>query len=328
MKTYLVIGSNCFTGSHIVDALLARDECRVIGVSRSPEYASMFLPYKQWDTRSFQFRQLDIVRDFDALSTLLDEARPAVVINVAALGEVAASHGHPVEYFETNMVGVVRLCHFLRTRSYLKRYVHFSSAAIFGACEAPVGEEARFYPCTPYAVSKAAADMYINMLVRDFGFPATLIRPTAIYGKYQQLYKLIPRTIIYLRLGRLIKLHGGGRTIESFVHIRDVVDGLLLALEHGRPGAYHFSVESADTVADVVRHICQRLGYDFERFTREVDARPGQGGRYWLDCTKARRELGWAPRVPFDDGVREVVEWIEQNWATIQHAPLEYVHKA
>jgi nucleoside-diphosphate-sugar epimerase len=123
MKTYVVIGSNCFTGSHIVDALLEELGNRVIGVSRSPEYKDIFLPYKRRSTPNFHFYQIDLVRHADGLVRLLDEVKPQVVINVAALSEVALSHERPVEYFETNTLGVVKLCNYLRTCSYLERYV-------------------------------------------------------------------------------------------------------------------------------------------------------------------------------------------------------------
>jgi len=327
MKVYAVIGSNCFTGSHIVDALLDDPENHVIGVSRSPEYRDLFLPYKQRATNNFQFYQIDLVRHFDKLVGLLDEIKPHVVINVAALSEVALSHERPVEYFKTNTLGVVKLCNYLRTSPYLERYVHISSAEIFGSCKKPATEETLFNPSSPYAVSKAAADMYLNTLLKNFGFPATLIRSTNVYGKHQQLFKIIPHTVIYLKLGKAIELHGGGNAIKSFIHIRDVVFGLRLAIEQGRSGTYHFTIASDHTVADIVRQICAWMGYEFESATRVVGERLGQDSRYWLDCSKAKRELDWTPQVPFEQGVREVIEWIESNWVLIQQEPLVYIHK-
>jgi len=327
-NVYVVLGSNCFTGSHIVDALLNDPSNQVIGVSRSPEPKDLFLPYKRRQAANFQFYQIDLVRGFAPLVRLLDEVKPQVVINVAALSEVALSNERPVEYFDINTLAVVKLCNYLRTCSYLERYVHISSAEVFGSCDLPVTEEALFNPSTPYAVSKAAADMYLNALIKNFGFPAVLIRSTNVYGKHQQLFKIIPRTVIYLKLGKVIELHGGGKSIKSFIHIRDVVQGLRLAIERGRPGAYHFTVVSPQTIADVVYQICRWMGYDAGRATRVVGERLGQDARYWLDCSKANRELGWAPQVPFEQGVREVIEWVETHWAAIQQEPLVYVHKA
>lgn len=326
-RRWAVIGSNCFTGSHIVDALLDDPANEVIGISRSPEYAPMFLPYKRHGGDRLQFHQLDLVKQSEPVAALLDRLRPAVVVNVAALSEVGLSNERPAEYFDINTTSVVRLCNHLRTRDYLERYVHISSAEILGSCDRPVSEDAAFRPSTPYAVSKAGADMYLNVLIRNFGFPATMIRSTNVYGAGQQLFKIIPRTIIYLRLGRTLELHGGGHSIKSFIHIRDVVRGLLLAVEGGGTGTYHFTSDNSDTVAQVVARVCTLMGHRAEDATRVVGERLGQDARYWLDDSKAECELGWREQESFDQGVRETIEWVDRNWATIQDQPLNYVHK-
>ena len=326
-RTYVVIGSNCFTGSHIVDALLTEPDNRVIGISRSSEYRPLFLPYKRREASGFQFHQLDIVRQSDELVELLDSLQPEVIVNVAALSEVALSNERPVEYFDVNMTAVVKLCDQLRSRSYLERYVHVSSAEVFGTCPEPVKEDAPFRPSTPYAASKAAAEMYLSTLLSNFEFPVTIIRSTNVYGRHQQLFKIIPRTVIYLKLGRTVQLQGGGKAAKSFIHVRDVTRGVLLAAQRGRPGAYHFTVPNEQTVGEIVRQICEWMGYDFEEATSVVPDRLGQDARYWLDWPKAERELGWTPGVSFEEGVKEVIQWVEGNWDEIQGLPLEYQHK-
>ena len=326
-KTYVVIGSNCFTGSHIVDALLEDPSRRVIGISRSPEYRDFFLPYKKSPQGDFRFCQMDLVRDFDSVVDLLDELKPAFVINVAALSEVGLSNTSPVEYFDINTRAVVALCNALRTRPYLERYVHISSAEILGSCQEPISEDAAFFPSTPYAVSKAAADMYLGTLQSNFDFPAILVRSTNVYGRHQQLFKIIPRTIIYLKMGRRIELHGGGLSEKCFVHVRDVVDGLLRTLDQGGHGTYHFSVRSERSIADTVRLVCDQMGHDYEASVDIVGERLGQDSRYVLDCTRAIDELGWSPRIEFEEGVRETIEWVEANWDDIEREPLVYEHK-
>lgn len=327
--THLVVGSNCFTGAHIVDALLDDPANRVVGVSRSAEYKDFFLPYKRRKNPAFEFRRIDIVREMEAMTALLDEVRPRVVVFVAALSEVGLSNFRPAEYYRTNTEAVARLCDHLRQRHYLERYVQISTPEVYGSCPEPLKEGAPYRPSTPYAVSKAAADMHLATLHRNFGFPCVLIRSTNVYGRHQQLFKIIPRTVIYLRLGRTIELHGGGAAVKTWVHVRDVVDGILKAIEKGRPGEiYHFADEHSWTVRETVRRVCAAAGRDFDAATRDVDERLGQDARYVLDWTKAREELGWRPRVRWDDGIREVIEWIEENWDEIRNEPLEYVHRA
>lgn len=327
MKTVMVIGSNSFTGSHVAAALLESSENRVIGVSRSPEYKDFFLAYKGYGPERFHFFQINLVNQFQVLAELIQDVKPEVVVNVAALSEVALSNHQPVEYFETNTLGTVRLVNFLRGCPFLRHYVHISSAEIFGSCSGPVSEETLFNPSTPYAVSKAAADMYLYTLMRHLDFPAILIRSTNVYGRYQQLFKIIPRTVIYLKIGKRVEIHGGGHAVKSFIHVRDMVRGLMLALNKGSSGTYHFSVPSEMTIAQVVRLICERMGRDFEEATSMVGERLGQDSRYWLDCSKARKELGWEPVIPFQQGVEEVMEWIDEYWWALQREPLEYIHR-
>lgn len=327
-NTYAVIGSNCFTGSHIVDALLENPSSAAVGLSRSPEKNPVFLPYKRRISERFQFHQVDLFHQSDKLLSLLDEIRPAYIINVAALSEVALSNYQPVEYFQTNTLGVVKLCNELRTRPYLKRYIHISSAEVYGSCPVPLTEAAPLNPSTPYAVSKAGADLYLLSLHRNFGFPVILVRSTNVYGQHQQLYKIIPRTIICLKQARKIELHGGGKAVKSWVHIRDVARGILLAAEKGRTGEiYHFSDENVLSIAELVQRICDMTGCDFETAARTVEERLGQDAKYLLDYSKARRDFGWSPKVSLKQGLQEVMDWLEENWQAIIQEPLQYVHQ-
>ncbi|PCI38395.1 MAG: dTDP-glucose 4,6-dehydratase [Elusimicrobia bacterium] len=325
--TILVIGSNCFTGCHFVDALLDDPKNHVVGISRSPEYADVFLPYKKRKGADFTFKQLDIVNDWEGLRTFVDTLRPDVIINVAALSEVALSNERPLEYFHTNVDALVRLVDHVRRQDYLRRFVHISSAEIYGACAQPLVEDSVLNPSTPYAASKAAADMFLLSMIKNFDFPAILIRSTNVYGRHQQLFKIIPRTMIYLKQGKTIELHGGGTAVKSFIHVRDVVDGALAALKKNVSGVYNFTERSDRSIADVVRLVCQRMGHDFEKATRIVGERLGQDSRYFLNDEKARNELGWSPRIAFEDGIDEVRDWIETHWGEIENKPLAYVHK-
>jgi dTDP-glucose 4,6-dehydratase len=321
-----VIGSNCFTGSHLVDALLAKGDF-VLGLSRSPEKNPMFLPYVSRPSRSFKFHQADLVREPEKVMMLLDEYQPSAVINGAALSEVGLSNHEPAAYYEINTLAVVRLCQELRKRPYLKRYVHISSAEIYGSCPEPLAESAPLNPSTPYAVSKAGADLHLLTLFKNFRFPVNLIRSTNVYGKHQQLYKIIPRTFIYLKQGRKIELHGGGRAVKTWVHIRDLAGGVLKAMERGRPGEiYHFADVNSVATCDLVRKICELTGHDFDSATQTTGERLGQDSRYELNYDKAKKELGWEPKVNFEQGLCEVGQWIDENWPQIQNETLVYVH--
>ena len=329
-KTVVVIGSNSFSGGDFVDLLLAETDYRVVGVSRSPEKSPLFLAYRERrDLSRFAFHQLDLNRDMPRLLAMLAELEPEYIVNFAAQSEVAPSWEHPEHWFQTNAVAIARLGNFLRRQSWLERYVHISSPEVYGSCEGQVSENAALNPSTPYAASKAAGDLMLATLVKNFDFPLVTIRATNVYGPRQQLFKIIPRSVIYLKLGRIIELHGGGSAVKSYVHIRDVSRGELAAMERGRPGEiYHLSPDRGVAVRDVVRLICERTANDFERVTRSTTERLGQDRAYVISSSKARSELSWRPEIDLQQGIEQVVAWIEIGWDEIRKEPLEYQHRA
>ncbi len=330
MKTVVVLGANSFSGQDFVDLLLDDPSYRVIGASRSAERSEAFLRYRRRaDLARYTYHQLDLNHDMAALLDLLDHLQPEYIVNFAAQSEVAPSWEHPEHWFETNTVALARLFNHLRRRDYLQRYLHISSPEVYGSCVGTVLEDSPVNPSTPYAASKASADLLLSTYQKQFGFPLLTVRATNVYGAGQQLFKIIPRTVIYLRLGKQIELHGGGRAVKSYIHIRDVSRGELAILERGRIGQlYHLSPDAGIAVRDVVALLAQRLGTSLERATRSVDERPGQDAAYVIDSTLARRELGWAPGVSIEAGLSEVVDWVDRYWAEISGASLSYQHAA
>lgn len=324
-----VIGSNSFSGSDFIDLLMLNGQHEVLGISRSPEKSTTFLPYLARDLTKFRFVQADLNHATDKIVAALDAFEPTVIVNYAAQSEVGPSWQHPDHWFQTNTVALARLLNELRQRKYLKRYVHISSPEVYGTCDHDVLEDQPMNPSTPYAASKAAADMLIRTYIEEFEFPALFIRATNVYGAHQQLFKIIPRSVIYVKLDRAIELHGGGRAVKSYIHIRDVSEGIYTAATDGRVGEiYHFSPDGGHRVCDVVRHICERIGTDFASATRAVEDRPGQDAAYLVDSQKARREFGWKPQISLPDGINQVVDWIDSNWTEIAREPLDYEHKA
>lgn len=327
MKKILVIGSNSFSGSDFIDYVLETGKYKVIGVSRSKEKSAVFLPYLKHGKKNFTFHQIDLNRDYLMLFKLLDQEKPQYVINFAAQSEVAPSWEHPEHWFETNVVSLARLGNFLKDKKYLKRYVHISSPEVYGTCTGNVKEDAPLNPSTPYAASKASADLFLMTLVKNFRFPLVTVRSTNVYGAHQQLFKIIPRSVIYIKEGRKIELHKGGKAVKSYIHIRDISKGELLVMEQGRNGGiYHLSPEKGMPVSQVVKLICRKMGVDYKKATKVIAERPGQDKAYVIDSGKARKELGWNPVVSFNAGVDGVISWIENNWQIIRILPHEYKH--
>ncbi|OGN65414.1 MAG: hypothetical protein A3E80_05320 [Chlamydiae bacterium RIFCSPHIGHO2_12_FULL_49_9] len=328
MKKVVVIGSNSFSGSDFIDLLLEIGEYEVIGVSRSPEKSALFLPYKKRNSKHFRFFQVDLNKDLGRLETILNVFQPEYIVNFAAQSEVAPSWENPHHWFQTNAVALTMLVNKLKDMKFLKRYVHISSPEVYGTCVGNIKEDAPLNPSTPYAASKAAGDLSLFTFFKNFNFPLTMVRATNVYGAHQQLFKIIPRSAIYVKLGKLIELHGGGVAVKSYIHIRDISMGELAVMEKGKFGElYHLSPDAGVAVRDVVQTICQKMGIDFSKATKEVAERLGQDKAYTIDSTKARTELGWAPRISLQEGIAQTVSWVEKSFHEIAKEPLSYVHK-
>ena len=311
-----------------MDLLLDRGYT-VIGVARSPESTGAFLRYKsRRDLSKYSYLQMDLNKDVSKLLALLDAEKPPYIVNFAALCEVALSWEYPEQWLATNALAVACLVNHLRRRDFLERYVQISTPEVYGTCSGRVLEDTVLNPSTPYAVSKATADLLLETYRRQFGFPVLTVRSTNVYGARQRINKIIPRTIIFMRLGKEIELHGGGKAIKSFISIRDVSEGELGIMENGNIGdIYHLSPDESISIHDLVRKICEKMGKDFGANTRIISERPGQDAAYVIDSTKARRNLGWAPKYSLDQGVDEVIHWVDENWDEIRRLPLEYVHQ-
>jgi dTDP-glucose 4,6-dehydratase len=325
----MVIGSNSFSGSDFIDLLLEEKRFSVVGLSRSPEKAALFLPYKRHKDADFKFYELDLNKDMKKIVELIDSFEPDYIVNFAAQSEVAPSWENPGQWFQTNAVSITELANALKERKFLKRYVHISSPEVYGTCIGVIKEDARLNPSTPYAASKSAGDLSLFTYVKNFNLPMVMIRSTNVYGAHQQLFKIIPRSVIYIKLGKIIELHGGGEAVKSYIHIRDISRGELAAMEKGRIGEiYHLSPDQGIAVKDVVRIICEKMKIDFGQATKKVAERLGQDKAYVIDSSKARKEFDWKPVISMEAGLAGVVDWVEKYWGEIKKEPLAYIHKA
>lgn len=327
----VVLGSNSFTGAHFTNHILENTNCEVIGISRSPEYHPVFLPflYNKQRPDLYTFYQLDVNKDMEKICSICDKFCPNVVVNFVAQGEVRNSWKWPEQWYQTNCMSVVRLTEHLKDKKYLKRYIAISTPEVYGATSNKIKEIHHYYPSTPYSASKLAGDLHLFALYKRYNFPVVFTRSANLYGIHQQLYRIIPRTIIHLKRGKTIDLHGRGKALRSFIHAHDVADLTYRAILKGKDGnVYHFAPDDGlRTIADVVRLICELMGYEFEKSVNLIDENFGQDSKYSLDATKAKKELGWSQQVSFEDGIMETIEWIEYNWEFIRKQPLEYVHK-
>jgi dTDP-glucose 4,6-dehydratase len=325
---FLVIGSNSFSGAHFCRYLLMRDH-GVMGVSRSPEPNSVFLPYR-WllNQAGFRFEQIDLNHQLPELIALIQDFQPEYVVNFAAQGMVAQSWKVPEHWYQTNVVAQVKLHDQLRQLPALKKYVHITTPEVYGSTEGWIKEHFYFAPSTPYAVSRAACDLHLLSFFKAYQFPVVFTRAANVYGPGQQLYRIMPRTMLFARLGKTLPLHGGGQSIRSFIHIEDVADATYRVALQGTPGnAYHISGDQTVSIRGLVEQIADLTGVAFEDLAAVAEERLGKDQAYLLDSQKIRRELGWQDNVSLADGLTATLAWIDENLPTLSALPMEYIHK-
>ena len=160
--TFLVIGSNSFTGGHFVHHLLEYGH-KVIGVSRSEEPHNIFLPYKGLSNKleNFHFERIDLNYDLNGLMKIIRRHSPGYIVNFAAQGMVASSWKNPEHWYQTNVLAQVKLHNKLRRLDFIKKYVHVTTPEVYGNTNDWVKENFQFVPSTPYAVSRAACDLHL-----------------------------------------------------------------------------------------------------------------------------------------------------------------------
>jgi dTDP-glucose 4,6-dehydratase len=328
MVEICIIGSNSFSGSSF--ARHCRENgASVLGISRSPQPVSSLAPHTWTNEGSFAFHQLDLNNDLEQIITLLSEGQTPYVVNFSAQSMVAESWDTPGDWFQTNTVATIKLHDALRKMGHLKKYVHISTPEVYGNCEGFIGEDTAFNPSTPYAVSRAAADMSLRSFYAAYDFPYVITRAANVYGPGQQLYRIIPRTILYFLLGNTLQLHGGGHSRRSFIHMDDVSSATFSLMEKGRTGEdYHISTDHIVSVRELVEMICRKLSTNFDDCVEVVGERLGKDSAYMLSSNKIREELGWSDRIDLESGIEECTAWAKDNLNELREQPFNYTHRA
>lgn len=327
MNKVLVLGSNSFSGAFFVNTLLDNGH-QVYAVSRSIEPNSVFLPYKN-NNKKIEFYQYDINHNLKEIIQLLKKEKIGYVVNFAAQSMVGQSWDNPKDWFITNAVSTTLLFEQFRYLDFLDKYVHISTPEVYGTCSGVIKEHSFYNPSTPYATSRAAGDMSLKNYVDVYGLPAVSTRAANVYGPYQQLYRIIPKTVLFLLLNKKLQLHGGGKSVRSFIHMSDVVDGTIKAMEKGIVGdVYHLSTKNHISIRELVEMICEILCKKFEDNVEIVPERQGKDNAYLLDSSKASDVLGWKDKVSLDQGLEETIKWVKDNLKVLEKQPIDYKHKA
>jgi dTDP-glucose 4,6-dehydratase len=241
------------------------------------------------------------------------------VVHFAAESHVDRSIADARAFVETNVVGTFNLLEAAR-RSRVARFIHVSTDEVYGSL-APgeaATEASPLHPSSPYAASKAAADLLARSYWQTHRFPVITTRSSNNYGPHQFPEKLIPLMITNALEGRRLPVYGDGLNERDWIHVDDHCRALDVVLRGGEPGAtYNIGGGAPVANLEMVRQIL-RLAGKSENEIEFVADRPGHDRRYALDSGKIRRELGWEPRVELADGLARTVEWYRSNPAWVK----------
>ena len=233
------------------------------------------------------------------------------IVNFAAETHVDRSIHGPEEFIMTNMRGTHVLLEAARERGL--KYLQVSTDEVYGSIEeGSFTESSPLAPSSPYSATKTGADLLVSAYFHTYGLEATICRGSNNYGPYQYPEKMIPLMILNALAGDPLPVYGDGRNVRNWIYTEDFSRGIGHALEHGRPGeVYNCGGPDECENLEVVRRILELTGAD-ESLVRFVSDRPGHDRRYSLSSEKLSA-LGWEPRVRFEQGLAQTVQWYSDN---------------
>jgi dTDP-glucose 4,6-dehydratase len=312
MPVILVTGGCGFIGSHFIRHLLETDPAIEIVNLDSLSYAGNVANLAEAQNHPrCRFVRGDIT-DRQCVQEALDGVN--VIINFAAETNVDRSIQSSGAFVRTNVLGTDVLLDAARAQGIL-RFVQVSTDEVYGSL-GPTGhftEKTALAPSSPYAASKAAADLLVLSYGRTFGLPVLITRCSNNYGPCQFPEKIIPLFITKLLQDEPVPLYGSGLNVRDWIHVRDHCRAIDLVWRCGRPGEiYNVGGGMERTNLDLTCKLLEILGKP-AKLIQFVPDRPGHDWRYAMDFTKINNELGWRPHIPFADGLWETVAWYQKT---------------
>jgi dTDP-glucose 4,6-dehydratase len=308
----LITGGAGFIGSNYV-RMLVNGELKGISkliVLDKLTYSGNKQNLNDLDSSSFEFIQGDIC-DSELVSNLSKQVD--AIVNFAAESHVDRSIDSSREFFQTNVLGVHTLLESAR-KSDVGIFLQVSTDEVYGSItEGSWDENFPLKPNSPYAASKASADLISQAYHRTYGMDVRITRCSNNYGPYQYPEKVIPLFITNLIQDKKVPLYGQGLNVRDWLHVTDHCRGIHLVLTKGRPGDV-FNIGGGRELSnlELTRVILQAMGASEEKIEKVAD-RLGHDFRYSLNIGKIEKELGYKPEVRFEEGISQTIEWYKSH---------------
>ncbi len=318
----LVTGGCGFIGSNfILHMLETHPECKIINLDLLTYAGNL---ENLIDTRPYGDRHVFVrgdITDKEVVSSLAEQGLDSIV-NFAAESHVDRSIMDSAAFIQTNVYGTQVLLECCRHFG-IKRYLQISTDEVYGSLgpEGAFCETTPLAPNSPYASSKAAADLLVRSYHKTYGIDAVITRCSNNYGPYQFPEKLIPLMITNAVEDRNLPVYGDGMNVRDWIHVADHCSAIDLVLREGKSGeVYNIGGNCERHNIDIVKYILMRLDKP-ESLIHYVQDRPGHDRRYAMDASKLKRDLGWEPRISFEEGMNQTIMWYlehEMWWQRIK----------
>jgi dTDP-glucose 4,6-dehydratase len=333
-KTVLVTGGCGFIGVNFVRLILGqRDRWQVVNLDKLTYAGNLASLDDVAENPGYHFVKGDIC-DHDLVESLFSRYNFDTVVHFAAESHVDRSITGPAEFIRTNIFGTYILLdaarkHWLDAgpagRTSRCRFLHVSTDEVYGSLgdKGYFTESTCYDPRSPYSASKASSDHLVRAYFHTYGLPVLITNCSNNYGPYQFPEKLIPLVINNGLHGRDLPVYGDGGNVRDWLYVRDHCEAIIRVLELGRPGeSYNIGGHNEKNNLEVVFLLCDILdrkvgvlpsGQPRRSLITFVRDRPGHDRRYAIDAGKIAQELGWAPKMTFDQGIEQTVDWYLSN---------------
>jgi dTDP-glucose 4,6-dehydratase len=312
LGSMLVTGGLGFIGSNFIRYVSQTPQVQEIVNLDSVSYGAVLRNLSGIDSMpGYRFVKGDVA-DRSLVEGLVRDSE--LVVHFAAETHVDRSISNPEAFLHSNVLGTFTLLEVARTTD-MRKFVHISTDEVYGSASdnASFSEDDRLLPSSPYAASKAAADMFVEAYHKTYGLNTVTLRCTNNFGPRQFPEKFIPKTIISALQGRVIPVYGNGMQVRDWIYVLDFCSAIKLAIEKGAPGAiYNVSAGNEIPNIEVAKRILTTLGKPTSLIQLGED-RPGHDFRYSLDTTLIREQLGWKPDRTFQQALEETVHWYTNN---------------
>ena len=321
MKKILVTGGSGFIGSNLVDFLI-RKKFFVINLDKltysSNKYKSILR-----NKNNYKLIKADIINK-KKITKLIKKYKPIVIFNLAAETHVDRSIDDPSNFILTNINGTFSLLEslrYLQKKNISPKLVHISTDEVYGDLKMGIrsNENHRYDPSSPYSASKASADHLVKSYIRTYKLKAVISNCCNNYGPYQFPEKLIPKMISNIFNNKALTIYSKGQNSREWIHVEDHCAALFKLYLKGKNGESYnvgtgYNLRNIDLVKRILK-ICKIMKIKIGNKTKIkfVKDRPGHDFRYALDNKKIYKELKWKPKIKFETGLKETINWYLKN---------------